>query len=686
MKSAAVATLKEIISSRSAALWGRRLILGVSGGLLVWAPLAYGAVIPRVYFPLGLAVTGLSLGLLTAGLYEAGARPGAARFLPYPPLWWLAVGLGLLVLVQVLPWPQGVAAWLSPGGWKVRALGEGLGLAAYLPLSLNPYLTLQQCMKLWPALVLFLILIYSVRSRQQLLGLVTLILVVALFEVVYGARHYRDSHIWGWLNSFSRGRLNGTFINSNHLATLLDMAILLGYGWFLAQRRPALPAARDSTFIGRVRRWSRAEYLEPQFRQYLLLFLLVVLIVGLVFTGSRGGMISLVAGFALMALLVRGQGWARGHLLVMPVFLAAALIYSLLLGGSEPLARFHDWDHQGRYHTMAGALAMFRENPWLGVGLGTFGDLYYRYGPMEFHVLRFDHAFNDWLQMLAEGGVVGFLLVTAAWVIFFSALVKQWRRRRDAFARYLGLGGMAALGAGVFHSLGEFPFHIPALSLTFAAIAAITYLAVHWHASGGGYFSYPTLKFSGHRQTAAAVLVGLVGLQLTFGLSVYRCWLAEKAAPTEVDLTRPAAASGVEDFNQALALNPWNSKYYAGLAEALEKSRGNGKAPLNEAEAALKEAIFRAPGYFWYHLKLAEFYLRQQAMAPETLVPQALEEFSAAVALYPGSGVLHLRLAMVLNWAESLDSALVPAGLRDAGTWHREQALRLDPGLKKLVP
>jgi hypothetical protein len=683
MKSVAVTTLREIRSSGQAVAWGRRLILGGGGGILIFAPLAFGAVHTWAYFSVGLAVTVLSVALLGVALYEAGVRPTGGRGLPYPPLWWLGVGLGLLILVQVFPFPQGVVHRLSPAAWEVRALGNSLGLADYFPLSLNPYGTLLESMKLWPALVLFLVLIYTVNSRRQVVALVALILAVALFEVIYGYWNFHPNFIWGWPNPYSGGRLCGTFINSNHLAMLLTMAILLGYGLFLAQERRGPPGSQAAPATGRLQHWSRAERLEPRFRRLLLLFLLLLLTVGLIFTGSRGGMISLAVGFILMALLIWGQRWSTGHLLLMAVLLAGAVLYSLFLGGAWHLARFQNLMDARRYLVMKGAVAIFRDYPWLGSGIGTFGDLIYRYEPAEFQGTHFIYAHNDWLQLLAEGGLVGFVIVAGAWILFFSALVKQWRRRSHAFCRSLSLGGLAALGAGTFHSLGEFPFHVPALSLLFAAIAAITYLTLHWQPQGEEYFSYPTLKFPGHRQMAMAVLLGLLGVQLAFGLQVGRFWLAELAAPTEADSTRPAVTLGATEFRQALALNPGNSKYYAGLAEALQKDGGLEARTLGEVEAALTKAIFLAPGYWDSHFKLAEFYLGQQARAPSTYVPQALEEFQAAVALFPEGAVLHFRLAVVLNWAESRDSALVPGGLREAGALHLQEALRLDPLLKK---
>jgi hypothetical protein len=370
----------------------------------------------------------------------------------------------------------------------------------------------------------------------------------------------------------------------------------------------------------------------------------------------------------------------------MAVFLAAAVLYSLFLGSAQILVRFEDLADEGRYYAMKGALTIFREYPLIGSGVATFGEVYYRYQPAMFKECLFNYTHSDWLQLLAETGLVGFLLVLTAWQAFFSSLVKHWRQRRDTFARGLGLGGLAALGAAVFHSLGEFPFHIPGMILIFASIAAITYLTLHHHHQGGlAYFSYPTLKFSGQRRLATGLVLGLMGLQLAFVYQVWHYWGAERAAPTETNSTRPTPKLELEDFRQALVLNPRNSRYYLGLAETLERRAGGEEEALREVEKSLQAAIFSSPADWNYHLKLGEFYLRRQKSAPPLYIPPALQELDAVVKLFPESGALHLRLASVLSWAEKNYPFLVPEGLRGRADFHFQQAVKLEPRLQKYI-
>ena len=393
-----------------AASWGRRIIMAISGAILIFAPLAYGAVHPWAYFSLGLITTVTSLTLLIFLLYKIFANPHETLIIPYPPLWWLAIGLVIFTAIQVYSWPEGWVALISPQALKIRALGNGYGLADYLPLSLNPQATLLEGLKLWPAVALFFILIYVINSKKQLLGLVGLILAVALFETFYGFLHYRSHLIWGWKNPYFDSGLMGTFINPNNLATLLTMAVLLGYGLFLGLKPTSLRITANLSAWARLRLWSLPQYLEPELRRLLLLLILLILVVGLIFTGSRGGMLSLLFGFSLIALLIKRGGLHKGHLFMIVFFLLSALLFSLIWGSSLPLSRFENIQTE-RYQVFKGALALFREFPLLGSGIGTFGDLFYQYKWTrmgEDYYYLYTH--NDWLQLLAESGITGFAL------------------------------------------------------------------------------------------------------------------------------------------------------------------------------------------------------------------------------------------------------------------------------------
>jgi len=670
----------------------RHLALGGVATILVFAPLAYAAVHPWAYFTVGLIVAVLSLVIMGNWLYQLWIRPQGEVVVPYPPMWWLALGLGLIVLVQVIPWPQGVVRWLSPSALAIRALGNGYGLADFIPLSLNPYATILESLKEWSAVALFFVIIVSVKTQKQINTLVYLILTIALFEVIFGFLTFHEHVIWGWKSPYNPQRLCGTFINPDHLATYLTMAILLGVGLFLGQKEGAPSFPKKETGLRLRKQWSWSEHTEPQFRRFLLLFLLVVLTTGLIFTGSRGGMISLALGLGLMALVIWSQHWRKAHLYWIGIFVLVALLYSLLLGSNLALARFLNLD-LSRYYISLSAWDLFREFPWMGSGGASFADLAYRYQAPELKGIRLGYAHNDWVQLLAETGIVGFSLVAGAGLYFFSTLFRQWRSRQDVWARGLGLGGLAAVGLAGLHALVEFSFHIPAVTLLFSSIAAITYLSLYSHKRMWESFSYRTINLSQQRLGATGITICLILVQLFFVWQVGEHWLAELMAPSEPNSTTAVPRLKLKDYQEALAYNQRNSRYYSGMAETLAAGDNvinltgtkEDESPTSEVDKFLQTAIFYNPGNWTYRVQLAEFYLKHYNDDPSRYLPQALKEFSAAVKLFPSSGYLHLRLGTILWWAENHCLGLVPLKFRGQSAEYLKRAIERDGNLKKLA-
>jgi len=665
------------------ALGARPLVLASSAAVLVFAPLAYGAVHPWAYTWAGFALALSSLILLGWTAFSAISPQGQPFMVPRPPLWGLVLAAGLLAVLQVVPLPREVVGWLSPQAIEIRSLGNGYGLAPLIPLSLNSNATVQELLRTWPAVVLFFLLVSTVNSRRQIQALVYLLLGLALFEAFYGLWHFRSHLIWGWKNPFYPGRLCGTFINSNHVAGYLGMAILLGFGLFLARGAGGGPEAGGRRGRSWLRFWSRAELLEPLVRRSCFFLILLVLIVAFFFAASRGAILALGVSLALMVLLWGSQRPARWPMRLLAFFLVGVFLYCLWLGGAWVFARFLDLSDQGRTVAFWGSLHLFREFPLVGSGLGTFDDLSSGFMPGTLSRSRLIYAHNDWVQLLAEMGLPGFLLVGGGWLFFYVSLMRVWRRRRDGWAQGLGLGGLAALAAGAFHALLEFPFHIPAFSLTYAAIAALTFLILHYHPAGE-HFSYAAWRPSGKRLTPWVCLF-LALLQLAYVGQAWFSWQAERAAPLEIDSTRIPRVLGAADYSRAIALNPRNAGYYAGLAQTLGQNQSPDLNRAQEIDKLRRQAIFRAPARWLYHFQLGAFLCRYYRLAPGRYLPQGLRELAAAVTLFPEKAELHLNLGRALAWTEHHYFGYVPEHLIGRAQTHLQKAAALEPTLHKFL-
>ena len=116
-------------------------------------------------------------------------------------------------------------------------------------------------------------------------------------------------------------------------------------------------------------------------------------------------------------------------------------------------------------------LSMIRANPLLGVGLGAYGTAFSIYTQSDGSI-RVPQAHNDYLQVVADCGVVGGVI--ALWFLFltFRAI---WRGvgARDPLMAGLALG----CGAGVFgilvHSLFDFNLQLPGTALLFLVFSAV---------------------------------------------------------------------------------------------------------------------------------------------------------------------------------------------------------------------
>jgi O-antigen ligase len=115
---------------------------------------------------------------------------------------------------------------------------------------------------------------------------------------------------------------------------------------------------------------------------------------------------------------------------------------------------------------------MFAQRPILGWGLGTFETVYPQFRSFYTDLLV-DKAHNDYLQLLAETGVVGFAIVI--WFLvagFRTALpkIRQWPSNVNGAVALVAVVGISGI---LVHSLVDFNLEIPANALLFYVLCAV---------------------------------------------------------------------------------------------------------------------------------------------------------------------------------------------------------------------
>ena len=447
-------------------IWhGLPLAAPVLGLLLLWAPWPFGSVTPW-------AETILTAGILAAFLLALASRRVGAAFRPVATPALALVALALLGLAQSLPWPAAVAEAVSPAharlGREAAVALEPSGLApapTSVPLSLAPAESRRSALTFAVLAAALAAAAAAGRHRggRRLLGVA--LLAATLGQVLYGVPRWlaHTETLWGAPVYFA-GRLRGTFVNPNHFALYLEIALAAAFawGWWAWSRaaRFGIPPERRVILAG-----------SPAL-VWLTLFL------ALAFTGSRAGLVAGVLGTVAQGALVafrhglRRQGvrWALSGALVA----AAGLAVVAWAGYEKGLARLaatspYELAWGDRTQVCIHTLELWRSFPGLGTGLGTFLDAFPLVQPASVDDL-WRHAHNDPLELLAVTGVTGALLAAVGLFALVRRLLRVLRsgqRREDRAAALAALGALTALG---LHGLADFGITMPANALTLAVL------------------------------------------------------------------------------------------------------------------------------------------------------------------------------------------------------------------------
>jgi O-antigen ligase len=174
--------------------------------------------------------------------------------------------------------------------------------------------------------------------------------------------------------------------------------------------------------------------------------------------GSKAARAGLV--FALLLTITVGVVWLGGD----------AVAERVASVGEEVTAGATDATRSGRKDIWAATWASFAEHPLFGVGFGGYwvavsgrhegsGGLV----PQQAH--------NDYLEVLASGGLVGAAVVFAFLLLLVRRSVPRLREG-SPFARAACLGALTGLCGVAVHSLFEFGLHVPSNAFASLALAA----------------------------------------------------------------------------------------------------------------------------------------------------------------------------------------------------------------------
>ena len=377
----------------------------------------------------------------------------------------------------------------------------------------------------------------ALKTRAFLGGLALL----GVAEAVIGLGQYAngaETPIYWLSRGFAtaiRTRIHGTLGNPNVLSTFL----LVGIG------ATALLAVE-----------------QRGMRRFVLLAGACVQIAAMALTYSRGGYAGLAAlvlsGGAFLWPVRRRAGPVFMTVGVLAVLALLALPSVGLRAGSVTLDEGDT--ATSRLFIWRTAARMWQARPAWGTGIGTFNGAYAAHRPAgvltTYAMVRIPgSAHNDYLQLLAETGAGGAIIVLAAtgWGLWRAA--RRYRAGSDGDLIWLGTWAATVVGLGVSSIANSTLSPIPAVVM----LAALT-ASVAAHLSGG----HPPLPY--HKRWLAMPLLALVLILPPLLPAPVRASAYQQEASRYVRAGRFADAAGA--FQRAAAADPLNGTvlaYYGDL-------------------------------------------------------------------------------------------------------------------------
>ena len=303
------------------------------------------------------------------------------------------------------------------------------------------------------ALTAWLALLYRYASTERHMRvLVYTILGVAVVSAVFGILRQATQHEIGFVLPLLRPNQGyGQFINKNHFAYLMEMAFGLGIGVALMKRERVL----------------------------IYVALLLPIWTALVLSNSRGGILAMLVQIGSAVLLLSSRGLTAFRAGLLGVLVVGVLVGTFWVGGDRLASNFENASSElnagdagvSRNEIWRATLKMFAAHPITGVGLGGYWIAITAYHDAS-GLMTPQEAHNDYLELLASGGLVGFAI--GVWfVVMVVRAVRANLAINTGYTRALRLGAVLGIIGVAAHSLVDFGLHILVNAIIFLSLISI---------------------------------------------------------------------------------------------------------------------------------------------------------------------------------------------------------------------
>ncbi len=415
--------------------WASKVLFFLLCATIIFTALAYGTVhqptIALFYF----------IGVIIALLWAAdGFFSGVFRFnkslLQIP-----VIATVLYGIFQVIPF----------GNWSETAGVAGISRT----ISLDPFWTKIATIHFFALLIFFTAMLTFIDTANRLRKIVMMITVFgfvfaffAILQAVLSPNKIYGIYEVPYANPF------GSFVNRHNFAAYMEMTLCLPLGLM---------------FVGAVGKDRRLLYITA----------IALMGISLILSGSRGGLVSLLAAVFFLVILTTKTKNSNQFILrigAAVLLLATIIVGAILIGGESSLTRFAETATSqdfstSRTHIWNVTLKVIFSHLPFGTGLGAFGVGYTPVDSLN-GLQRVEQAHNDYLEVLANAGIAG--LIIGGFFIYrlFSTGWENFKTT-NSFRRGVCVGALAGCFSILVHSLFDFVLHTTAVALLFLTLVSL---------------------------------------------------------------------------------------------------------------------------------------------------------------------------------------------------------------------
>lgn len=441
--------------------------------LFVFTPLAFGTTEPWSY---ALMEGAVSFALVLFFVHTIKHKDDVYHVPGLLPL----VLFLLYILFQCIPLPPAIVAWISPQAYDIHSTSSLLaGSDTWMPLTVHRKATLTEFFRCSAYTMFYILTVQLLKEKTMLQGTaLTIVLFGGLLAFSSILQFYltEDMALW-FRHAPNNSIVVGPYANHNHYAGLMEMIFPVVLGLFLFYR----PRISNTSLVKGI-----AEMMSQEKANiHILIGAAALLIVTSIFVSlSRGAMISTCLSLLFFTFLLLKRRISKSNTIMIIGLIMVTALSIGWFGWDQIFDRFAKLKkaqgviYESRLDFWKDTTDIIGHYPLTGSGAGTFSNVY----PLHRTIISdnfLTHAHNDYLELLAETGIIGFTLISAFLLSLFYKTYTVFSKRRDAFSIYLYMGCITGMISILFHSVVDFNLRIGANGLWFFFLAGIAVSAAN---------------------------------------------------------------------------------------------------------------------------------------------------------------------------------------------------------------